>query len=179
MSTQQGSTMPTQAPTRETCWHYLNYCCERPLGRCRFPHRHAQRAPAPYYKGVCRHWSNNTCAYGVNECNFHHPYEKGADGLPVGARWEHGMVFFPGSSPSGNSPPERWSQQCPLMDKCPNRGNGCPHRHVVIAHGTRPPQAAHDRPVGESSQTAQDDADDGDDDGQYARPPTRERRWSF
>ncbi|KAL3294708.1 hypothetical protein RB213_000127 [Colletotrichum asianum] len=57
------------------------------------------------------------------------------------------------------SQPERWSQQCPLMDKCQDRRN-CPHRHHVIAHGTRQPKAAENRAVDESSQAAQDDASD-------------------
>ncbi|KAF0319506.1 hypothetical protein GQ607_013325 [Colletotrichum asianum] len=83
------------------------------------------------------------------------------------------------------SQPERWSQQCPLMDKCQDRRN-CPHRHHVIAHGTRQPKAAENRAVDESSQAAQDDAsdseagqsaeedqDDSDHDSQYERPPSR------
>ncbi|KAF4874307.1 hypothetical protein CGCSCA1_v006473 [Colletotrichum siamense] len=84
------------------------------------------------------------------------------------------------------SQPERWSQQCPLLDKCPGFGKSCPHRHSVIAHGTRQPKAAEDRPVGESSQAAQhdtgdseagqsaeEDQDDSDDDSRYERPPSR------
>ncbi|KAK1840435.1 hypothetical protein CCHR01_16951 [Colletotrichum chrysophilum] len=84
------------------------------------------------------------------------------------------------------SQPERWSQQCPLLDKCPGFGKSCPHRHSVIAYGTRQPKAADDRAVGDSSQAAQDDAsdseaaqsaeedqDDSDDDSQYERPPSR------
>ncbi|EQB50411.1 hypothetical protein CGLO_10156 [Colletotrichum gloeosporioides Cg-14] len=54
------------------------------------------------------------------------------------------------------SQPERWSQQCPLLDKCPDYGKSCPHMHHIIAHGTRQPKAADDSADGESN-PAQDD----------------------